>query len=62
MPAQATLDDTQIAAVLNHVAVRIAKSGPATRMFTPSEIAKARSSAGALNPADVAKLHASVSQ
>lgn len=59
MPAQAGLDDAAVAAVLNHVGTRIARTGPAFKAFTPNEVATARTSGAKLSPADVAKLHAS---
>lgn len=55
MPAQASLDDAAVAAVLNHVVVKIAKgSGTA---FTPAEIANARKAGASLSAVDVGKLH-----
>lgn len=51
MPAQAGLNDAQVAAVLNHV-VR----GTAARAFTPKEIAGYRAGGAALNSAAVARL------
>ena len=60
MPAQAGMDDGQIAAVLNHVGTAIATSGPAFRKFTPAEVGAARASGASLSPGDVAKLHAAV--
>lgn len=58
MPAQSGLTDADIAAVLNHVGTRIAKSGPPFRAFTAAEVSAARASGAALASADVAKLHA----
>jgi mono/diheme cytochrome c family protein len=60
MPAQGGLDDGAVAAVLNHVGMGIAKSGPVFRAFTPAEVAAARASGAALTGSDVAKLHAAV--
>lgn len=58
MPAQTALDDTAIAAVLNHVGTAIATTGPAFRAFTPAEVATIRASGAGLSGADVVKLHA----
>ena len=57
MPAQAGLDDAAVAAVLNHVATQIAKSGPRFRAFTKAEVAAARASGANLTPAQVSALH-----
>lgn len=57
MPAQSGLDDAAIAAVLNHVGTKIAKSGPPFRAFTAAEVASARASGAAMSSTDVAKLH-----
>lgn len=51
MPAQAGLNDAQVAAVLNHV-VR----GGAAKPFTPKEIAGYRAGSAALNSAAVGRL------
>lgn len=59
MPAQSLLDDAGVAAVLNHVAVQVAKAGPGVRPFTPAEVAAARAGGAALTAAAVAALHAS---
>lgn len=58
MPAQAGLDDEAIAAVLNHVAMAIAKAGKGFVPFTIAEVAKARSGGASLNSATVGQLHA----
>ncbi|MEI6643066.1 MAG: cytochrome c [Novosphingobium sp.] len=58
MPAQATLDDASVAAVLNHVGTEIAKTGPAFKPFAEAEIAAIRSGGAALSAQDVGKLHA----
>ena len=58
MPAQATLDDASVAAVLNHVGTEIAKSGPAFKPFAEAEVAAHRASGAALSAQDVGKLHA----
>lgn len=58
MPAQATLDDASVAAVLNHVGTEIARTGPAFKPFAESEVAGARASGAALSAQDVGKLHA----
>ena len=58
MPAQATLDDGEVAAVLNHVGTHISKAGPAFRPFTAAEVARVHARAAALTGADVARLHA----
>lgn len=55
MPAQAGLNDAQVAAVLNHV-VR----GGSAKAFTPREIAGYRAGSAALNSAAVARLQPSV--
>lgn len=55
MPAQ-PLDDDQVAAVLNHVGVQVAKSGPPFKSFTAAEIKAARASGDGLSAAAVAKL------
>ncbi|MDE2562124.1 MAG: cytochrome c [Sphingomonadales bacterium] len=57
MPAQSGLDDAAIAAVLNHVGTKIAKSGPPFRAFTAAEVAVARASGSTLSSADVSRLH-----
>lgn len=57
MPAQGSLNDAAVAAVLNHVGTTIARSGPPFRAFTAIEVAAARSSGTRLTAADVAKLH-----
>lgn len=55
MPAQAGLDDAAVAAVLNHVVVKIANgSGTA---FTPAEIGSVRKAGASLSAAEVGKLH-----
>lgn len=58
MPAQATLDDASVAAVLNHVGTEIAKTGPAFKPFAESEVSTLRTSGTALSAQDVGKLHA----
>lgn len=58
MPAQSGLDDAAVAAVLNHVGTAIARSGPAFKPFSSSEIAAHRTSGAKLTGADVGKLHA----
>jgi mono/diheme cytochrome c family protein len=58
MPAQGGLDDGAVAAVLNHVGTKIAKTGPAFRPFDSGEVARLRQSGASLGPADVARLHA----
>ncbi|MCJ2185092.1 cytochrome c [Novosphingobium sp. 1949] len=57
MPAQADLDDAQVAAVLNHVGTTIAKTGPAFKPLSPAEVASARALGAKLTPAEVARLH-----
>jgi mono/diheme cytochrome c family protein len=59
MPAQATLDDASVAAVLNHVGTEIAKAGPAFKPFAEGEVAAIRAEGAALSAQDVGKLHAS---
>jgi mono/diheme cytochrome c family protein len=58
MPAQATLDDASVAAVLNHVGTEIAKTGPAFKPFAEGEVATIRAGGTALSAQDVGKLHA----
>ncbi|MBX9662051.1 cytochrome c [Novosphingobium sp.] len=58
MPAQATLDDASVAAVLNHVGSEIAKTGPEFRPFAEAEIAGIRAGGATLSAQDVGKLHA----
>lgn len=58
MPAQAGMNDAEIAAVLNHIGTKVAKSGPSFRAFTPGEAAQARIAGQKLSAADVAKLRA----
>lgn len=57
MPAQSGLDDAAVAAVLNHVGTKIARSGPKFRAFTAEEVAAARATGTTLTPAAVARLH-----
>lgn len=57
MPAQSGLDDEAIAAVLNHVALTIAKVGKGFVSFTPAEVAKVRATGASLNSAAVGQLH-----
>ena len=59
MPAQATLDDASVAAVLNHVGTEIAKTGPAFKPFAEAEVAALRAGGASLSAQDVGKLHAS---
>lgn len=58
MPAQSTLNDAEIAAVLNHVGSVIAKGGSGFQPFVEADVAKARQSATALTSADVGALRA----
>jgi len=58
MPAQGTLDDASVAAVLNHVGTEIVKTGPDFKPFAEAEIATHRASGAALPAQDVGKLHA----
>lgn len=51
MPAQAGLNDAQVAAVLNHVL-----RGGSARAFTPQEVAGYRAGGASLNSAAVARL------
>jgi hypothetical protein len=60
MPAQATLDDASVAAVLNHVGTEIAKTGPEFKPFLEAEVAGLRAGGAALSAQDVGKLHAAV--
>ena len=57
MPAQAGLSPAEIAAVLNHVGTKIAKTGPAFKAFTSTEVTGYKAGATTLSGADVAKLH-----
>lgn len=61
MPAQGGLDDAAVAAVLNHVGTAIAKSGPAFKPFTATEVSGYKAGAGSMTGADVAKLHGTAS-
>ena len=58
MPAQGTLDDASVAAVLNYVGSEIVKTGPAFKPFTEAEITAHRASGTGLSAQDVGKLHA----
>lgn len=58
MPAQATLDDASVAAVLNHVGTEIAKTGPEFKPFAEAEVAGIRAGGASLSAQDVGKLHA----
>ena len=58
MPAQGTLDDASVAAVLNHVGTEIVKTGPEFKPFAEAEIAAHRATGTALSAQDVGKLHA----
>jgi mono/diheme cytochrome c family protein len=58
MPAQGTLDDASVAAVLNHVGTEIVKTGPDFKPFMEAEVAAHRASGAALSAQDVGKLHA----
>lgn len=60
MPAQGGMTDADVAAVLNHVGTKIAKSGPAFAAFSPAEVASARKSGANLSAAQVAQLHAAI--
>ena len=60
MPAQAGMTDADIAAVLNHVATKLAKAGAGFKPFTEAEIKGARAAGAALSPAAVGLLHAQV--
>jgi mono/diheme cytochrome c family protein len=60
MPAQATLDDASVAAVLNHVGTEIAKTGPEFKPFAETEVSGLRAGGAALSAQDVGKLHAAV--
>lgn len=57
MPAQSTMDDAAVAAVLNHVATDIAKAGAGFKPFTSAEVAVARASGASLTAAEVGALH-----
>ena len=58
MPAQGTLDDASVAAVLNHVGTEIVKTGPDFKPFEEAEIAAFRAGGATLSAQDVGKLHA----
>ena len=60
MPGNPGLKDDEVAAVLNHVGVTIAKGGKAFKAFTAAEVGSARASGAALNPMAIGKLHATV--
>lgn len=60
MPAQSGMNDADIAAVLNHVGVTVAKGGKSFTLFTDAEVKAVRGSSAALNAAAVGKLHATV--
>jgi len=60
MPAQAGLNDAQIAAVLNHVLATSAKGGTA-KPFTAAEVAQVKTGATGLTPAAIGKLNAALS-
>ena len=60
MPAQAGMTDADVAAVLNHVGTRIARSGPAFSAFTTAEVAAARKSGATLSAGQVAQLHGAI--
>ena len=59
MPAQAGLNDAQIAAVLNHVLTTSAKGGTA-KPFTAAEVAQIKAGATGLTPAAIGKLNATL--
>ncbi len=59
MPAQAGLNDAQIAAVLNHVLATSAKGGTA-KPFTAAEVAQVKAGATGLTPAAIGKLNATL--
>lgn len=56
MPAQAGLNDAQIAAVLNHVLATSAKGGTA-KPFTAAEVAQVKTGAAGMTPAAIGKLN-----
>jgi hypothetical protein len=60
MPAQAGLNDDDMAAVLNYVAQGVAKAGPGFAPFSAAEVKSIRASGAALTQADVGKLHEQV--
>lgn len=60
MPAQAGLNDAQIAAVLNHVLATSAKGAPAARPFSAAEVAQVRAGSAGVNAAAVGKLNGSL--
>lgn len=60
MPAQAGLNDAQVAAVLSHVLATSAKGTPAAKPFTAAEVAQARASGDGLNSAAVGKLNSTL--
>lgn len=57
MPAQSSLTDAEIAAVLNHVGTVVAKGSGGFRAFAEAEVAGARQSGAALTSVDVGALH-----
>lgn len=58
MPAQAGLNDAQIAAVLNHVVHTIAPGGAGAKSFTAAEVAEHRAAGGTLTAAGVGQMNA----
>lgn len=60
MPAQAGMSDGDVAAVLNHVAVKLAKAGAGFKPFTETEVKAVRAGAGTFNAAQVGQMHAKV--
>ena len=58
MPAQSSLDDGAVAAVLNYIARSIAVAGPKFKSFSTGEIAATRPVGLTMTSAQVADLHA----
>lgn len=58
MPAQAGMTDADIAAVLNHVAVKLAKAGSGFKPFNEAEIKATRAVGVTMTSAQVGLLHA----
>lgn len=60
MPAQSTLTDEQVAAVLNHVVTSIAKAPASTKLFTADEVNMVRADHINAKAADTLKLRPAI--
>jgi mono/diheme cytochrome c family protein len=58
MPAQSGLDPAAVAAVLNHIGLRISHDGAPFRPFTTAEVTGYAADAPQVSPTDLAALHA----